>query len=144
MQNVTVEKILPNLIFVVNWSVALVIPIVLQIFKSVLYIFYAYHKKCTWNWASNFFTKYLTFYYSILFWFHMKLYRRFILFCIYYSRVICVAINILIHTLVGVNHIIWARWSFFVLVYMRNIEAWVAIASYNITLFCCYTMLERL
>ena len=28
----TVEKILPNLIFVVNWSVALVIPIVLQMF----------------------------------------------------------------------------------------------------------------
>ena len=29
---ITVEKILPNLIFVVNWSVALVIPIVLQMF----------------------------------------------------------------------------------------------------------------
>ena len=33
---ITVEKILPNLIFVVNWSVALVIPIVLQMFYSVI------------------------------------------------------------------------------------------------------------
>ena len=46
--------------------------------------------------------------------FHLKLYRRFILSCIDYLRVICVAVakNIIIHTLVGVTNILWARLSF--------------------------------